>query len=87
MFGCLDVELPKGLFCQLQRREVKVVRLLKQTLFRLLVVAVDGDLLQDESWRADGGRVRPGAEIRQWKGNVPLTLLEEASSRWSSGRM
>lgn len=49
MFGCLDIELPKGLFCQLQRGEMKVVRLLKQTLFCLLVVAVDGDFLQDES--------------------------------------
>lgn len=53
VFGCLDIELAEGLLCQLQGGEMEVVRLLQETLLCLLVVAVDGDLLQDESWRED----------------------------------
>lgn len=48
MFGGLDVELSKGFFGQLQRREVQVVSLLQEALFSFFVVAVDGDFLQNE---------------------------------------
>lgn len=59
VFGCLDVELSEGLLCQLQRREMKVMRLLQKTLFCLFIVAVDGDFFQDESWRAEEEHFRP----------------------------
>lgn len=59
MFGCLDIELSEGLLCQLQRREMKVVRLLQKTLFCLFIVAVDGNFFQDESWRVEEERIRP----------------------------
>lgn len=59
VFGCLDIELSKGLLRQLQRRQVKVVRLLQKTLLRLFIVAVDGDFFQDESWREEEEHVRP----------------------------
>lgn len=48
MFGSLDVELAEGLLGQLQGGEVKVMSLLKKALLRLLIVAVDGDFLQNE---------------------------------------
>lgn len=59
VFGCLDVELSEGLLCQLQRREVKVMRLLQKTLFCLFIVAVDGDFFQDESCRVEEEHFRP----------------------------
>lgn len=48
MFGSLDVELAEGLLGQLQGGEVKVMSLLKKALLSLLIVAVDGDFLQNE---------------------------------------
>lgn len=58
MFGCLHVELSKGLLGQLQGGEVEVVCLLQETLLCLFIVAVDGDFFQDESWRKEE-HVRP----------------------------
>ena len=49
VFGRLNVELPESLLGQLEGGEVEVVSLLEEPLLRLLVVAVDGDLLQDQS--------------------------------------
>lgn len=63
MFGCLHVELSEGLLCQLQRREMEVVRLLQKTLFCLFIVAVDGDFFQDESWRGKGKHQSQSGEI------------------------
>lgn len=78
MLGCLDIELSEGLLCQLQGREMKVVRLLQKTLFRLFVVAVNGDFFQDESWRTEEEDMRP--QGRWQKGgiyqNPPKRFLE-----------
>ena len=50
VFCRLHVKLPKRFLGKLQRGEVQVVSLLQKTLLCLLVVAVDGDLLQDQGW-------------------------------------
>lgn len=49
MLRCLNIELPKGFLGQLERGEVEVMGILEQPLLCFLVVAVNSNLLQDQS--------------------------------------
>lgn len=64
MFRCLDVELAESLLCQLQGGEVEVMCLLQEALLRLLVVAVDGDFLQYQSWTGKEKQARVNRTVQ-----------------------
>ena len=50
MFCCLDVELSEGFFGQLEGGEVQVMGFLQEALFCLFIMAINGNLLQDQGY-------------------------------------
>lgn len=49
VFRCLNIKLPEGFLGQLEGGEVEVMGILEQPLLCFLVVAVNSNLLQDQS--------------------------------------
>lgn len=51
VFCRLNVEFPEGFFGQLEGGEVQIMGLLQEAFLSFLVMAINGNLLQDKCWR------------------------------------